>query len=74
VNLFQKLVLSAVILVYGVWAYNGPLETLATRYGDSGLTWGILVFALLIPYTTYIILNLFQSWKKGKRKDSGKED
>jgi hypothetical protein len=71
---FQKLLWGAVILVYGVWAYTGPLETLAKRYGDSGLTWGILVFGLLIPYTAYIILNLFQSRKKGKRKDSDTEE
>jgi hypothetical protein len=71
---FQKLVLGAVILIYGIWVYTGPLETLAMRYGDSGLTWGVLVFGLLIPYTTYIVFNIFQSWKKGKRKDSDKED
>ncbi|MDH3256406.1 MAG: hypothetical protein OEM27_02215 [Nitrospinota bacterium] len=70
VKRFQNLLLGAVIVVYGIWSYTGPLETLATRYGDSGLTWGILVFGLLIPYSAYIILNLFQSWKKRKRKDS----
>ncbi len=74
VKRFQKYLLGALILVYGVWAYTGPLETLATRYGDSGLTWGILVFGLLIPYSTYIILNIIQSWKKGKRKDSETEE
>jgi hypothetical protein len=61
-------------LVYGVWAYTGPLEILAMRYGDSGLTWGILVFGLLIPYSAYIILNIFQSWNKGKQKDSDTEE
>ena len=71
---FRNLMLGAVILIYGVWAYTGPLETLAKRYGDSGLTWGILVFGLLIPYSAYLVLNIFQFWKKGKRKDSGKED
>jgi ABC-type uncharacterized transport system permease subunit len=74
VKRFQNLLLGAVILVYGVWAYTGPLETLAIRYGDSGLTWGILVFGLLIPYSTYFILNIFQSWKKGKRKNSDTEE
>jgi hypothetical protein len=74
VKRFQNLLLGAVILVYGVWAYTGPLETLAKRYGDSGLTWGILVFGLLIPYSVYIILNIFQSRKKRKRKDSGIEE
>lgn len=70
---FQNLLLGVVILVYGVWAYTGPLETLAMRYGDSGLTWGVLVFGLLIPYSAYLILNIFQFWKKGKRKDSDRE-
>jgi hypothetical protein len=74
VKRFQNLLLGAVILVYGVWAYTGPLETLAKRYGDSGLTWGVLVFGLLIPYSVYIILNIFQSRKKKKRKDSGAEE
>ena len=74
VKRFQNLLLGAVILVYGVWAYTGPLETLAKRYGDSGLTWGVLVFGLLIPYSVYIILNIFQSRKKRKRKDSGTEE
>ncbi len=73
VKWFQKFLLGAVILVYGVWAYNGPLETLAIRYGDSGLIWGFLVFGLLIPYSAYIILNIIQSRKKGKRQDSGME-
>ena len=74
VKRFQNILLGAVILVYGVWAYTGPVETLAMRYGDSGLTWGILVFGLLIPYSAYIILNIFQSWKKGKRKNSDTEE
>jgi len=71
---FQNLLLGAVILVYGVWVYTGPLETLAMRYGDSGLTWGALVFGLLIPYSAYLVLNIFQSRKKGKRKDSDREE
>jgi len=71
---FQSLLLGAVILVYGVWAYTGPLETLAMRYGDSGLTWGVLVFGLLIPYSVYIITNIFQSRKKGKRKESDRKE
>jgi len=74
VERFRNLLLGAVILIYGVWAYTGPLETLAQRYGDSGLTWGVLVFGLLIPYSAYIFLNLFQSWKKWKRKDSDSEE
>ena len=74
VKRFQNILLGAVILVYGVWAYTGPVETLAMRYGDSGLTWGILVFGLLIPYSAYIILNIFQSRKKGKRKNSDTEE
>jgi len=74
VKQFRNLMLGAVILIYGVWAYTGPLETLAKRYGDSGLTWGILVFGLLIPYSAYLVLNIFQFWKKGKLKDSDKEE
>jgi ABC-type uncharacterized transport system permease subunit len=74
VKRFRNLLLGAVILVYGVWAYTGPLETLAKRYGDSGLTWGILVFGLLIPYSAYIILNIFHFWGKEKQKDSDKEE
>ena len=74
VKRFQRLLLGAVILVYGVWAYTGPLETLEKRYGDSGLTWGVLVFGLLIPYSAYLVLNIFQFWKKGKQKDSDKEE
>lgn len=74
VKQFRNLMLGAVILIYGVWAYTGPLETLAKRYGDSGLTWGILVFGLLIPYSAYLVLNIFQFWRKGKRKDSDKEE
>jgi ABC-type uncharacterized transport system permease subunit len=74
VKQFRNLMLGAVILIYGVWAYTGPVETLAKRYGDSGLTWGILVFGLLIPYCAYLVLNIFQFWKKGKRKDSDKEE
>ena len=71
---FQKFLWGAVILVYGAWAYTGPVEILAKRYGDSGLTWGTLVFGVLIPYTAYIILNIFQSLKKRKRKDSDTEE
>jgi ABC-type uncharacterized transport system permease subunit len=70
VKQFQNLLLGVVILVYGVWAYTSPIETLTKRYGDSGLTWGILVFGLLIPYSAYLVLNIFQFWKKGKSKDS----
>ena len=70
----RKLLLGAAIAVYGVWVYTGPLETLSKRYGDSGLTWATLVFGLLIPYTVYIILNLLQSRKQGKRKDSDTEE
>lgn len=66
---FQNLLLGAVILVYGVWAYTSPIETLTQRYGESGLTWGILVFGLLIPYSAYLVLTIFQFWKKGKSKD-----
>jgi len=73
-NRFQNLLLGAVILVYGIWAYTGPLETLAIRYGDSGLTWGILVFGMLIPYSAYFFANIFQSWKKRKREDSDTEE
>jgi len=73
-NRFQYLLLGAVILVYGIWAYTGPLEILAIRYGDSGLTWGILVFGMLIPYSAYFIVNIFQSWKKRKREDSDTEE
>jgi len=71
---FQKLLWGAAIVVYGIWAYTGPVETLAKRYGDSGLTWGVLVFGLLIPYTVYIIWSLFQSGKKGKQGDSDTEE
>jgi len=63
-----------VIVIYASWAWTGPIENLAIRYGDSGLTWGILVFGLMIPYTAYIILNLFQFGKKEKRKDSDEEN
>ncbi|MEE8269498.1 MAG: hypothetical protein V3R23_05740 [Nitrospinaceae bacterium] len=73
-NRFQNLLLGAVILVYGIWAYTGPLETLAIRYGDSGLTWGILVFGMLIPYSVYFIVNIFKSWKKRKREYSDTEE
>lgn len=59
----------AVIGVYAVWVYTGPLETLAIRYGDSGRTWGVLVFGLMIPYSVYFIFNIFQSRKKRNAKD-----
>jgi hypothetical protein len=63
------LVWGAVIGVYAVWVYTGPLETLAIRYGDSGMTWGVLVFGLMIPYSVYFIFNIFQSRKKGNAED-----
>ena len=33
VKRFQKGLLGVVMLAYGVWAYTGPLDTLAIRYG-----------------------------------------
>ncbi len=62
---FKILILGAVIGGYAVWVYTGPLETLAIRYGDSGMTWGFLVFGLRVPYSVYFIVNIFQSRKKG---------
>ena len=55
------LVCGAVIGVCVVWVYTGPLETLAIRYGDSGMTWEFLVFGLMVPYSVYFIVNIFQS-------------
>ena len=67
---YRFLALGVVIGVYGIWIYTGPLQTLHVRYGDSGLTWGTLVFGLMIPYGVYFIFNLIQlRRKKDKEND-----
>ena len=71
VKRLKGLLLAVVILIYGFWVYTGPLDTLAMRYGDSGKTWGTLVFGLMIPYCAYFIFNIVQSRKK---KNSGDQE
>lgn len=46
--------------IYAVWAYRGPIYTLEQRYGESGLTWGLLVFGVLVPYLVHFITGLFK--------------
>lgn len=62
-------IFGGVFLIYGAWVATGPLETLEMQYGDSGLTWGILVFGLMIPYGVYFIFNLGKSGQKRKPED-----
>ncbi|MGP0566836.1 MULTISPECIES: hypothetical protein [unclassified Nitrospina] len=47
-------------VVYAVWAWRGPIQSLELKYGESGLTWGLLVFGVLIPYLVYFITGLFK--------------
>lgn len=71
---FRYLLAGCALGVYGVWVYTGPLETLETRYGSSGMMWGMMVFGLMIPYGVYIILNIFQSRGKKKTREGEPKD
>lgn len=63
----HKLALLSLIILYGVWSYLWPMDYLKHRYAESGLTWGILVFWVMIPYVVYFLGQAF--WKKPDRKE-----
>lgn len=53
-------ILIAATAAYAAWAWVVPIDTLERRYGESGLTWGLLVFGVLIPYLVHFIISLFK--------------
>jgi hypothetical protein len=52
------------VFVYGIWAYSVPVAALRTKYGESGLMWGILVFGLMIPYIIYFVYGVVRPKSK----------
>jgi len=62
----KLILLVAGVTVYAVWAYAWPVDALRRRYGESGLTWGLLVFGVMIPYLVYFVAGFF-------RKDTPEE-
>jgi len=55
----HKLALVSLIILYGVWSFLWPMDYLKHRYGEGGLTWGILVFWVMIPYVVYFLAGAF---------------
>jgi hypothetical protein len=51
------------VTAYAVWAYLWPVDALHRRYGESGLTWGFLVFGIMIPYLVYFVAGFFRKDK-----------
>ncbi|NIQ02284.1 MAG: hypothetical protein GWM98_19370 [Nitrospinaceae bacterium] len=70
----KYIILTGIGIIYGYWAWTGPVTGLKIRYGDSGLMWGTLVFGLMFPYTAYFIVNLFREQKKNDGKKRSGED
>ncbi len=55
-------------LVYLPWTWLEPVRRLKLAYGESGLTWGILLFYVMIPYIGYFVHGFFRP-----RKDAGQD-
>lgn len=62
----KLILLTAAVTAYAAWAYLEPVTALQQRYGASGLTWGFLVFAVMIPYLVYFVSGFF---RKGGKED-----
>jgi len=76
-KIFRAFILAALTGIYAIWVYTGPMADLEVQYGDSGLTWAILVFGLMIPYGVYFIFKLVWPQKKNgtsSGQDEGKSD
>ena len=60
----EKILTGLGVGVYGVWVYVSPINYLQRRYGESGLTWGVLVFGVMVPYLIYFVRSHFNQNKR----------